>query len=155
MLRKLMILPLLILALGIAVAHLWPTGSATSAPTYTPAYTAPSLPTCTHEDGSGQALCMWDASEQGNGLGTDAIAGDCSVATVGDADTSAACMRLWVQPAITMTLSDGATSELMNGSVLVSDCLDIEYEAEQDNAIREALNDEGWNLQECFKAHMQ
>ena len=31
------------------------------------------LPQCTHEDGSGQSACYWDADTQGNGKGTDYV----------------------------------------------------------------------------------
>ncbi len=93
------------------------------------------MPACTYEDGSGQALCMWDASEQGNGVGTDVIAGDCSIGTVGDARTSNACLTVWG--------SD-------NGPVLVDECLTIEWEASNDKAYRESLVKDGWNLYECF-----
>ena len=126
-----------------------------------PAQSAPAtdvhttLPACTHEDGSGQALCYWDAQVQGNGMGTDVIAGDCSIGTVGDMVTSAWCLTLWAQPAIVTYLEDGAVSELSEGKVLVDDCLTIEWEARNDNAIRETLNNDGWNLAECFKAHIE
>lgn len=110
------------------------------------------MPACTYEDGSGQALCMWDASEQGNGMGTDVIAGDCSIGTVGSIEASNECLTLWAMPERTTYLPDGAVSVTSEGRVLVDDCLTIEFEATTDNAIREALNNDGWNLTECFKA---
>ena len=146
------ILPLMILILGFTLVALVPVGSAHAAP----ATDAPStLPACTYEDGSGQALCMWDASEQGNGMGMDVIAGDCSIGTVGSVDASNACLTLWAMPERTTYLADGAVSVTSEGRVLVDDCLTIEFEATQDNAIREELNSEGWNLAECFKAHIE
>lgn len=94
------------------------------------------MPACTYEDGSGQALCMWDASESGNGMGTDVIAGDCSIGTVGSVDASNACLTVWSED---------------NGPVLVDECLTIEFEATMDKAYRESLVRDGWNLTECFK----
>lgn len=29
------------------------------------------VPLCEFEDGSGQEMCMWDASREGNGIGSD------------------------------------------------------------------------------------
>lgn len=144
-------LPLLIIALGFALIALWPVGSAHAAPARD-AYST--LPACTYEDGSGQPLCMWDASEQGNGMGTDVIAGDCSIGTVGSVDASNVCMVLWYMGERTTYLANGAVSVTSKGSVLVDDCLTIEWEASNDKSIREALNSEGWNLTECFKAHI-
>lgn len=141
-------LPLLIIALGFALIALWPVGSAHAAP----ARDTYSLPACTYEDGSGQALCMWDASEQGNGMGTDVIAGDCSIGTVGSVEASNECLTLWAMGERTTYLADGAVSVTSKGSVLVDDCLTIEWEASNDKSIRQALNSEGWNLTECFKA---
>lgn len=34
------------------------------------------LPLCEHEDGSGQDVCMWDATRQGNGHGLSYIIRD-------------------------------------------------------------------------------
>jgi hypothetical protein len=113
------------------------------------------MPACTYEDGSGQALCMWDASEQGNGMGTDVIAGDCSIGTVGTYEASNACLTLWGMDVRFSYGQDGSISETHKGSELVDDCLTIEWEASNDKAIREQLNSEGWNLAECFKAHIQ
>lgn len=128
---SILILPLLVLALGFTLVALVPVGSAHAAP----ATDAPSLPMCTYEDGSGQALCTWDAQTQGNGMGTDVIAGDCSLGTVGDVDASNACLTLWSED---------------NGPVLVDECLTIEWEAKHDKAYRESLVKDGWNLKECF-----
>lgn len=130
------LLPLMILILGFTLVALVPVGSAHAAP----ATDAPSaLPMCTYEDGSGQSLCMWDASELGNGMGTDVIAGDCSIGTVGSVDASNACLTLW---------------GMDNGPVLVDECLTIEFEATMDEAYRESLINDGWNLTECFKVFM-
>lgn len=127
-----LILPLLVLALGFTLVAVVPVGSAHAAP----AIDAPAMQPCQHEDGSGQALCYWDASEQGNGMGTDVIAGDCSIGTVGSVDASNACLTVWHKD---------------NGHVLVDECLTIEWEAMQDEAYRESLINDGWNLTECFK----
>jgi hypothetical protein len=97
---------------------------------------------------------MWDASELGNGMGTDVTAGDCSLGTVGSVDASNACLTLWDMDVRVSYGTDGSMSETAKGSVLVDDCLTIEWEATQDNAIREQLNSEGWNLAECFRAHI-
>lgn len=113
------------------------------------------MPACEHEDGSGQALCMWDAQTQGNGMGTDVVAGDCSIGTVHTVEASNACLTLWGMDVRFSYGEDGSMSETHKGSVLVADCLDIEWQATMDNAIREELNSEGWNLAECFKAHIQ
>lgn len=145
----LVILPLLVIILGVAVVALVPVGSASASPAID---SAPSLPMCTYEDGSGQALCMWDASELGNGEGTDVIAGDCSLGTVGSIEASNECLTLWAMGERTTYLADGAVSVTSKGSVLVDECLTIEFEASQDKAIREALSNDGWNLTECFKA---
>lgn len=131
-----LILPLLVLLLGFTLVAVVPVGSAHAAPA-TDAY---SLPMCTHEDGSGQALCMWDASEQGNGMGTDVIAGDCSIGTVGSVDASNACLTLW---------------SMDNGPVLVDECLSIEWEASNDKTYRESLINDGWSLYECFSVFIE
>lgn len=148
---SILVLPLLILTLGFTLVATVPVGSAHASPATD---SAPSLPLCTHEDGSGQALCMWDASEQGNGMGTDVIAGDCSIGTVGSAEASNACLTLWEMDVRISYGMDGAYSETAKGSVLVADCLDIEYEATISEWVRNSLNNEGWNLTECFKAHI-
>ncbi len=135
--RKALAIVLGVLALGFIIT-LWPTHTTYGAPVVLPTPTV-TLPACIHEDGSGQALCTWDASEQGNGVGTDAVAGDCSVGTVGDMDTSAWCMRLWDKD---------------NGNEYVDDCLTIAFEASQNGAMRIELKNDGWNLAECFKAHV-
>lgn len=114
---------------------------------------ATTLPLCTYEDGSGQMLCAWDASTQGNGMGTDVVAGDCSIGTVGSALASAWCVRLWNAPAMPITYS--AMHDEVNGKEMVWNCLDIEWSAAIDDTVREQLNSEGWNLTECFKAHIQ
>lgn len=97
------------------------------------------LPACATETGEGQALCMWDASEQGNRMGTDVVAGDCSTGTVLTVDASTACMALWARP---------------NGKALVWECLNIEYEARSNNEYRIELNANGWTITECFNAMM-
>jgi hypothetical protein len=126
-------LPLLVVLLGFTLVALLPTGNAHAAP----ATDAPAMQPCTYEDGSGQAVCYWDASEQGNGMGTDVIAGDCSLGTVHTVGASNACITLWPTD---------------NGPVLVGECLTIEAEANGDKAYRQSLINDGWNLEECFKA---
>jgi hypothetical protein len=101
--------------------------------------TAPiaTLPACEYEDGSGQSLCVWDADTMGNGMGTDAIGGECAMGSVGiDSESiSALCVKLW-----------------SIDSDSVQECTDIEFEASQDDAMRKALIAKGWNVSECFKA---
>lgn len=101
--------------------------------------TAPiaTLPPCEYEDGSGQALCVWDADTMGNGMGMDAIGGECVMGSVGiDSESvSALCVKLW-----------------SIDSDSVQECTDIEFEASQSKAMRKALNVKGWNVSECFKA---
>lgn len=113
---------------------------------------AVTLPPCENEDGSGQMLCLWDASESGNGEGTDAIGGDCSVATLGSEDASAWCVRLYVMPATHTDNANGSSVDVPNGAALVNECTDIAFEGSQDESAQNALDAEGWNLTECFKA---
>ena len=136
MLRKLFTLPVLILVLGFTIVWLWPTapvGTPITLPTATPS----SLPLCGMEDGSGQALCMWDADTQGNGMGNDVVSGECASTNVPQQE---ACINLW---------------HTDNGIELVRECMDIEHEAMWDNAFRIELDNDGWNLTECFKAQLQ
>lgn len=143
-------LPILVVLLGFTLVALLPTGYAHAAP----ATDSAPLPMCTHEDGSGQALCTWDAQTQGNGMGTDVVAGDCSLGTVHTVGASNACLTLWDMDVRISYSEDGSISEAAKGSVLVADCLDIEYEATISEWVRNSLNNEGWNLEECFKAHI-
>jgi hypothetical protein len=135
--------------------------SAQGAPILTPTLvatvptTAPSeLLPCEYEDGSGQALCMWDADTMGNGVGTDAVGGECAIGSVGiDSESvSALCVKLWAKPASHVELDNGASSDTHNGKALVQECTDIEFEASQDKDMRNELNNDGWNVEECFKA---
>lgn len=145
---SILLFPVLVVVLGFTLVALVPVGGAHAAPA------TDTLPACAYEDGSGQVLCMWDASEQGNGIGTDVVAGDCSVGTVGTQAASAACVQLWSMGERTTYLADGAVSVTSKGSVLVDDCLTIEWQASIDGEVRKALENEGWTLEECFKAHM-
>lgn len=110
----------------------------------------PSLPPCEYEDGSGQSLCMWDASESGNGMGQDVIAGDCSIATVG-AEASYWCLILWDMSTRVTYGENGSKSETVKGSVLVDDCLTIDFEMRTG----EMGYVDGWNLAECFRVHIE
>jgi hypothetical protein len=138
MLRKMTFILIVVAGAILALVTIRPMATPIAGATITlPVAATPSatLPPCEYEDGSGQALCMWDASESGNGMGTDAIGGDCSIATVGSNEASALCVRVY---------ADDASH--------VSECLDIAYEAEIDKAKRIELKNEGWTITECFKA---
>lgn len=140
MLARIVTMASAVMVLGFGIVWLTPT-SAPSTPvslvTVAPSPTVTTLPACANEDGSGQMLCMWDASEQGNGMGTDVIAGDCSIDTVGSVQASKACVHTWSMP---------------NGSAMVDECLTIAFDATQDRAKEIELKNAGWNLTECFKA---
>ena len=101
---------------------------------------AVTLPPCENEGGSGQMMCMWDASESGNGEGTDAIGGDCSIMTLGSMEASALCVRLYAMP---------------NGAASVGECAAIAFQGSQDEAVRNELDNEGWSMTECFKAFIE
>lgn len=148
MLRKTYAPWIILVAAIIALLSIHPATPATSISQST-------LPACTHEDGSGQALCTWDAQIQGNNMGTDVVAGDCSIDTVGTLQAQTYCMQLWAMDERTTHNGDGSISTTAKGSVLVDDCLTIEFEASHDKAIRMQLDNEGWNLTECFKAHIE
>lgn len=118
MIRKAMALALSILAIGFTLVWLVPTGTSKGQTLITPTATVPSLPSCTHEDGSGQALCVWDADTQGNGMGTDAVSGECAIGT--DAE-NALCVKLWERNARTYD-ANGSMVGVADGRVLVSEC---------------------------------
>lgn len=147
---SIIILPILVLVLGFTLVATVPVGKAHAAP----ATDSAPMPACTYEDGSGQALCYWDAQTQGNGMGTDVVAGDCSLGTVHTVEASNACLTLWGMDVRISYGEDGSMSETAKGSVLVADCLDIEFEATISEWVRKSLDNEGWNLEECFKAHI-
>jgi hypothetical protein len=150
-------IPALAILSVLAFIWVWPMptqGAAIHTPTYV-ATVPVSLPPCENEDGSGQMLCMWDASESGNGEGVDAIGGDCSEATLGDAMASAWCVRLYAMPATHTDNADGSSVDVPNGEALVSECTDIAFEASQDKAMANELDNDGWNLTECFKAFIE
>jgi hypothetical protein len=137
MMRKAMALALLILITGFTLVWLIPTGTGKGQTIITPTVT---LPACQEEDGSGHALCMWDADVQGNGMGTDAVSGECAVGSNGipTGYTSALCVKLWERNAHTMQYQ-GATIEIADGPVLVEQCI---IESENGNAL------------ECIKAEL-
>lgn len=139
---------------ALATIHPAPTATPISGSIQRVGHHTDTLPSCSREDGSGQALCMWDAQRQGNGMGTSVVAGACSLGTVHTEDASAACMRLWGMDVRITYGEDGSISETAKGSVLVADCLDIEWQATMDNEMRNELNNDGWNLFECFDAHI-
>lgn len=74
----------LILGGIIVLAHTTASESDPNKITYTHPSPTPTMPACVTEDGSGQALCWWDAQRRGNGLGTSVVSGDCAL--VPDAD---------------------------------------------------------------------
>jgi hypothetical protein len=119
-----------------------PTASTSATPAATP-----TLPACESEDGSGQALCMWDASESGNGEGTDAVGGECAMGSVGITTKalSALCVRVWSIPAYTRG------NDSWNGKGMVSECTDIEWERQSDKESASILKEDGWTLEECLK----
>ena len=104
-------------------------GLVSSAPMATPTY---DIPLCENEDGSGQALCMWDAQYQGDGEGTDVVAGDCSVGTVYSQDASDVCLAVWY----------GSP----DGPAVVEECLTIAWQIE----VGEIERGNGWTVRECF-----
>jgi hypothetical protein len=148
MVRKAVLIALIIVAGLVALVTIRPMAPATpyAAPmadgavqptTYTPMATPTySLPLCENEDGSGQPLCVWDATYQGDGEGNTIIAGDCSVDTVGDKATSDMCLKAYASH---------------NGAERVDECLTIEWEISTGEAKRE----NGWTLAECFKVMAQ
>lgn len=99
------------------------------------------LPTCTHEDGSGQMLCTWpdDNSTQG----------DCSIPTVGTWLTSKLCVELYLKPATYERYNDGTIVTGPNGKALVEKCLTINFEL-SDSDKREM----GWTILECIHANL-
>lgn len=140
------ILPIILILGFILVMCQAPTAPVYSLPTATPMADAAmptallsaapvpsySLPLCTNEDGSGQALCMWDAAHQGDGEGMDVIAGDCSVGTVYSQDASDVCMAVWY----------GSP----DGPEIVEECLTIAWQIE----VGEVERQDGWTVRECF-----
>jgi hypothetical protein len=141
------------LVLGFTLVWMWPS-SPVAAPVVLPTIPAMSLPACHSEDGSGQALCWWDASEQGNGMGMDAVSGECAVGSVGITDeaVSALCAQVWSVPAYTREVGNNGATDSWDGPGMVHECTDIEQQAMQDESIRESLNNDGWNITECFEA---
>ncbi len=89
----------------------------------------PSLPVCVTEDGTGQALCTWDAKAQGNGKGTSMISGDCALDITGDENTQSVCLNTY--------------AHVVDGSNAVQECNDMR---------REAMGKNGWTLKECYQA---
>ena len=150
-------LPVVAILSVLAFIWMWPMPTqdvAIRTPSYVTTVSV-SLPACENEDGSGQMLCMWDASESGNGEGVDAIGGDCSEATLGSAEASAWCVRLYAMPATHTMNADGSEVDVPNGETLVSECTDIAFEASQDKAMANELDNDGWNLTECFKSFIE
>lgn len=126
------ILPVILGAL-LALAWLTPSqGNAEPVITITPTAT-PSLPACAYEDGSGQALCYWDAQTMGNGEGTSLISGDCAPDYVGGQVSSNLCVDIF--------------KEGQAGVDFIGECVGIE------NTISDSdRKNEGWTITECFKA---
>lgn len=105
----------------------------------------PTYPACTVEDGSGQALCTWDAHTMGNGQGTSVVSGDCAPAIMGK-DASAECVLTHKQPSATETYQ-GAVTEWPSGPDLVAECMD-----EDKGMTIQEKKENGFSLIECFKA---
>ena len=121
-------------------------------PTITPSSpvsVAPSMPACIEEDGAGMALCWWDASEQGNGVGTSVISGDCAPEYVGGQSISDMCVSLYARRSYTITHADGSKNTIPNGADLVRECTE-EWNMMDDAEAKE----QGFTLEECFKAWM-
>jgi hypothetical protein len=155
MIRKLASMAIIITGAVIALATIHPMATpAVREAVVLPIATTPvpTLAPCEYEDGSGQDVCAWDADTMGNGVGTDVVAGECSIDSVGSVQASALCVRLWAKPASHVELGNGASSDTSDGKALVGECTDIEFEASQDKDMRDELNNDGWNLTECFKA---
>jgi hypothetical protein len=154
MIRKAIYALIVFAGAAMALATIHPATAVTSiSQVHSTPIATPTLPACEHEDGSGQALCMWDAQSMGNGLGTDAVSGECAVDSIGidSESTSALCVRVWEMDARTVQLSDGAFAEYPKGNELVGECSDIEWEAVKDKTVREELNADGWTMAECLR----
>lgn len=148
----------LIIGLGFGVVWLMPTDAPSTSPIALVTVTPTTLPPCENEDGSGQMLCMWDASESGNGMGTDVVAGDCSADTMATygalagVNASAECMKLYTMNPYDFTDVDGVVMSVSDGASLVNECTDIAWQAMEDKTTMNELKNEGWTLTECFKA---
>lgn len=142
--RKL-ILPLILIIVaivwGTAIVHAEskPEAAATITPTtttYEPAswrsVDTKGLPECESEDGTGMALCEWDAATMGNGKGTSLISGDCAPSIVGGWLTASRCVLLYSKP---------------GGKDAAMECMGA-YNENSD----EALIEMGWTFDECYKA---
>lgn len=105
------------------------------------------MPACTTEDGSGQALCYWDAKAQGNGMGESVVSGDC--ASVQGTTYMDDCIALHKRERIEVTNADGSTNTVPNGADLVGECIEIDKEMNHTDRI-----ESGFNLGECFKAQL-
>lgn len=157
------ILPLAILALltlpTLAYTHnpserhatviVLPTPTETMGADGSPVTDAHSLPTCTTEDGAGQALCWWDAQRQGNGQGNSVVSGDCAPSIMGDQATSSLCVNLHSRDSETVDNGDGSSHTVPNGPDLIAECLDIDSLMSNADKVSE-----GWSIRECIKAQM-
>lgn len=106
----------------------------TNAPTHVAP--TPTMAACATEDGAGQALCYWNAQEQGNGYGESVVSGDCAPDVMGN-EASALCVRLYAQGSSEVVNADGSINSIPNGADLAREC--IEENGEQ-------------QLSECFMA---
>lgn len=104
------------------------------------------LPACAVEDGSGQALCMWDAQEQGNGRGTSVVSGDCAPSVMGE--DSALCVQVHARDSVVVGNGDGSSHIIPNGADIVGECATI---AQQREAMH-ILDSDGWTMRECLSA---
>lgn len=140
---------LLLVATAFTLAWFTPSQSHTE-PVFTPTPTvSPTLPACVEEDGSGQALCYWDAQVQGNGLGTSVVSGDCAPDVVGGDKVSALCVKAYARKSHTITNDDGSMNTIPNGADLVREC--GEYNSEM--TYSEKLEN-GWTMENCIEAQM-
>lgn len=125
--RKIYILAPLALLVLLMVAYTQHTPAeshATPMTTATPS-TGIGLPDCLTEDGAGQALCVWDGTRMGNGVGALIISGDCAPDYVGGQDASLVCRTLHARKAYEITNPDGSINGVPNGADLVQECNDM------------------------------
>lgn len=102
---------------------LLPSQSPSTAPILLAPTSTPALPACITEDGAGQALCWWDAQQQGNGMGNSVVSGDCAPSIVGSEAVSALCVNLHARETREITNADGSINTIPNGVDLVGECI--------------------------------
>lgn len=132
MFRRIAYLLPILATLAIAFAWLAPAESAPNNINIPTPTAPPTLPACTSEDGSGQALCYWDADTQGNGLGQDVISGDCAPEYVGSNAISEMCLSLY---------GNG-----QNGIDAARECVETNNTISDSNRAKRE-----WTIANCFK----